>query len=81
MTQRVLSEIRPALRRQAESHLATSEQPRVNASRALSAMLASPLKAAGLRNPRFRFILGEGDTLEVGDEERRVIPIRPEKDQ
>lgn len=81
MTQRVLSEIRPAFRRQAKSHLATAEQPRLNASRALSAMLTSPLEAAGLRNPRFRFILGEGDTLELGDEERRVIPIRPEGDQ
>lgn len=81
VTQRVLSEIRPALRRQAEAHLASAEQPRINAARALSSMLASPLKAAGLRNPRFRFILGAGDTLEVGSDERRVIPIQPEEDQ
>lgn len=79
MTQHVLSEIRPALQRQASSHLATSEQPQVNTAQAISSMLAPPLAAAGLRDPRFRFVLAEGDTLEVGESERRVIPIQPDR--
>ena len=69
--------VRPALREQAEAHLATSEQPRVNSARALRRVLAAPLEAAGvdLADVRFRFVVAPGDTLDVSpDGERRAVP-------
>jgi hypothetical protein len=73
-----LRNARPALLRQAEAHLASSQQPRINTARALQAMLDAPLRAAGEENVRFRFVLAPGDTLDLGAEgSRRVVPARP----
>ena len=75
--EQTLRRVRPALREQAEAHLATSEQPRVNSARALRRVLATPLEAAGvdLADVRFRFVVAPGDTLDVSpDGERRAVP-------
>jgi len=65
-----LHRVRPALREQAEAHLRTSSQPRVNSARALRRMLAAPLEAAGvaLDDVRFRFVIAPGDTLDIAPE-------------
>ncbi len=75
--EQTLHQVRPALRRQAEAHLESSEQPRVNSARALRRVLASPLEAAGveLDDVRFRFVVAPGDTLDLGAEgSRRTVP-------
>ncbi|PAP78226.1 DUF4230 domain-containing protein [Rubrivirga marina] len=75
--EQTLHQVRPALRRQAEEHLDTSQQPRVNSARALRRVLASPLEAAGvnLDDVRFRFVIAPGDTLDVNAEgSRRTVP-------
>ena len=59
--------VRPALREQAEAHLASADQPEVNTARAVAAMLSAPLEAAGVGGARFRFVLAGGDTLTLGD--------------
>ena len=71
--ERTLQGVRPALRRQAETHLRTSDQPAVNSAQALRRMLAAPLGASGvdLDDVRFRFVLAPGDTLDVSDAGRR----------
>ena len=69
--QTALRRVRPALRRQAEGHLAASTQPRQNAALALRRMLTAPLEAAGVRGARFRFVLAPGDTLELSPDGRR----------
>ena len=68
--QQALRRVRPALREQAEQHLATSDQPTRNAARALRQMLQTPLDAAGVRDARFAFVLGRGDTLTLGPDGR-----------
>lgn len=68
--QQALRRVRPALREQAEQHLATSDQPARNAARALRQMLQTPLDAAGVRDARFAFVLGRGDTLMLGPDGR-----------
>lgn len=75
--ERSFREVRPALRRQAERHLETADQPRINTAQALQRMLSTPLEAAGVTDARFRFILAPGDTLELGDGRRRVIANPP----
>lgn len=75
--EQTLRRVRPALRQQAEEHLATSDQPRVNTARALRDMLATPLEAAGVDTEavRFRFVLAPGDTLDLSAEgRRRTVP-------
>ena len=75
--EQTLQRVRPALREQAEAHLRTSDQPRVNSARALRRMLATPLEAAGVdpEAVRFRFVLAPGDTLDVAEEgRRRTVP-------
>ena len=75
--EQTLHQVRPALRRQAEEHLQTSSQPRVNSARALRRVLASPLEAAGvdLDAVRFRFVIAPGDTLDLNAEgSRRTVP-------
>lgn len=52
------------LRRQGEAHLRDSAQPRINTARALQAMVTPVLTAAGMNEPRIRFLLGEGILLE-----------------
>lgn len=75
--QAAVRQAQPAIRAQAESYVASSDQPRLNTARALAAMLRTPLAAAGEEGIRFRFIMAPGDTLEVGPEgERRVVPIQ-----
>lgn len=60
---KALSGVAPAFRTQAERHLATATQPRVNTARALEAMLTPPLTAAGVDRPRFRIWVGERLTM------------------
>jgi hypothetical protein len=75
--EQTLHQVRPALRRQAEAHLESSDQPRVNSARALRRVLAVPLEAAGvaLEDVRFRFVVAPGDTLDLGAEgSRRTVP-------
>lgn len=54
-----LRDVQAVLREQGARHLETSAQPGIHTARALQAMLAPPLVAAGLEEPRFRFHLGE----------------------
>ncbi len=75
--EQTLRRVRPALREQAEEHLATSNQPRINSARALRRVLSAPLEAAGvdLEAVRFRFVVAPGDTLDLGPEgQRRTVP-------
>lgn len=65
---RALGEVRKAFRAQAQSRLRTATQPRVNTARALEKMLAPPLKAAGLDQPRFRIRVGDQLTLDAREE-------------
>lgn len=58
-----LSGVKAAFRIQAERHLASATQPRVNTARALRAMLTPPLEAAGVDAPRFRMWVGDQLTL------------------
>jgi hypothetical protein len=60
---RALAGVEAAFRAQAERHLSSATQPRVNTARALRAMLTPPLKAAGVQEPRFRMWVGEQLTL------------------
>jgi len=60
---KALAGVEGAFRTQAERHLASSTQPRVNTARALEKMLTPPLKAAGVDRPRFRIRVGERLTL------------------
>lgn len=53
-----LESVDEAMRAQAAAYLEDSSQPRVNTARALELMLTPALVAAGLEEPRFRFILG-----------------------
>jgi len=50
---RALTAVQEALRAQAQAHIGTATQPRVNTARALAAMLRPPLVAAGLPEPQF----------------------------
>ena len=59
-----LGRLRPAIRAQAEAHLADSDQPARNAALAVERLIATPLAAAGVRDARFRFVVAPGDTLE-----------------
>lgn len=54
-----LSAVQEAFRTQAERHLDSATQPRVNTARALEAMLRPALKAAGVSSPQFRIRIGE----------------------
>lgn len=54
-----LSAVQEAFRTQAERHLDSATQPRVNTARALEAMLRPALRAAGVSSPRFRIRIGE----------------------
>jgi hypothetical protein len=60
---KALAGVTEAFRTQAERHLASTTQPRVNTARALRAMLTPPLEAAGVDDPRFRMWVGEHLTL------------------
>ena len=59
-----LGQLRPAIRAQAEAHLADSDQPARNAAAAVEQLIATPLAAAGVRDARFRFVVAPGDTLD-----------------
>ena len=58
-----LAGVKGAFQTQAERHLASATQPRVNTARALKALLTPSLKAAGVDDPRFRMWVGEQLTL------------------
>ena len=72
-----LRRVRPALRRQAEAHLATADGPALNTAEALAALLRTPLQAAGVEGARFRFILAPGDTLVLDGGGGRVRTLHP----
>src|SRR5690606_8644628 len=65
MERRALRAVRPAMRQTAQRHLQTSETPRLHTAEALARLLATPLRAAGLAAPRFRFRLGDGAVYEI----------------
>jgi len=70
--QTALRRVRPALRAQAEAHLADVRQPRVNAAGALRAMIDPAIAAAGVAGPvTYRFVLSPGDTLELSANSQR----------
>lgn len=54
-----LSAVEAAFREQAQRRITSAVQPRVNTARALEAMLAPALRAAGMTNPRFRMRVGD----------------------
>lgn len=56
--------IEGALRRQAAAHLGSSYQPRINTAQALQRLLRPGLQGLGMRDPTFRFRLGEGLIVE-----------------
>jgi len=58
-----LAGVKGAFQTQAERHLDSATQPRVNTARALKALLMPSLKAAGVDEPRFRMWVGERLTL------------------
>lgn len=62
--QRALRQVQAALRQQAEAHLKSSVQPRVNTARALERMLLPVLNATGLDDPRIEFRIGAGVVVE-----------------
>lgn len=57
--QRALELVRPALRAQAERHLADSEQARIHTAETLHELLRPVFVSAGVREPVFRFRLSE----------------------
>lgn len=72
-----LRRVRPALREQAEAHVAQADGPALNTAEALAAMLRTPLEAAGVEGARFRFVLAPGDTLLLdarGGRTRTLLP-------
>lgn len=73
-----LRRVRPALREQAEAHVATAEGPALNTAEALAAMLGTPLEAAGVEGARFRFLLAPGDTLVLDGAGGRLRTRRPQ---
>ena len=63
---RALTTINDALIKQANTHIATSTQPHINTGQALERMLTPVLKSAGVKNPSFRFRIGERIVMEPG---------------
>jgi hypothetical protein len=64
---RALAGVKEAFQRQARRRIETATQPRVNTARALEKMLTPPLKAAGVKDPKFRIRVG--DRLSLTPEE------------
>jgi hypothetical protein len=56
---RATSLLQSALRNQAQQHLNSSEQPRVNTAETLHELLLPAFTAAGIRNPVFQFIISD----------------------
>jgi hypothetical protein len=56
--QRAIELVQPTLRAQAQQHLASSTQPRINTADALQRMLHPVLTAAGMQDPQIRFRIG-----------------------
>jgi len=67
---KALTKVEEAFRTQAEHHLATATQPKINTARALRKMLTPPLRAAGIERPTFRIRVGRDLTLTPRDDER-----------
>lgn len=64
LERRALASLDSLLRVQAEAHLSSSVQPRINTGQALERLLRPVLKSAGMQEPRFRFLIGEGIVME-----------------
>lgn len=56
---RALALVERAMRRQAEAHLRTSKESRVNAARALERLLKPALQGLGMEDPRFRIRISD----------------------
>jgi hypothetical protein len=54
-----MGRVQEAFHTQAQRHLGSATQPRVNTARALETMLTPPLKAAGIERPQFRIRVGD----------------------
>ena len=70
---RAVAGVSEALRQQAQAHLDSTTQPRVNTARALKKMLTPPLRAAGLDEPRFRIRVGDHLSLTPEATERKTF--------
>lgn len=64
LEEEALADVQAALREQGERHLQQSTQPAINTGRALAAALEPAFRAAGMRAPRFRFVIGDEIVLE-----------------
>jgi hypothetical protein len=64
---RALALLQDNMRRQAVQHVRTSKQPDINSADAMYSLLRPVLTAAGLRNPTFRFRIGEDMVIEPHD--------------
>lgn len=62
--QRALEIVERAMRRQAQAHLGSSHQPRINTARALEAVLTPALRGLGMDTPRFRFRIDQDLVVE-----------------
>jgi hypothetical protein len=65
-----LRDVQEALRQQGERHLQTSDQPRINAARALTAVLRPAFVSAGMPDPRFRVRISDEVVIEPAPERR-----------
>lgn len=64
LEEEALADVQLALREQGEAHLLRSSQPAIHTGRALAAMLRPAFLAAGMPDPRFRFLIGDELILE-----------------
>jgi hypothetical protein len=69
--QRAIALVQPALRAQATQHLADSEQPRINTAETLHELLLPTFRAAGIRQPVFRFIISDRLIYQGGESANR----------
>jgi hypothetical protein len=65
--QRAMEGAQEALRSQAERHLGTSAQPRINTAQAIESLLRPILQAVGMPDPQFRFHIGPRLVIEPAD--------------
>jgi hypothetical protein len=65
-TQAAIALAQDVLRQQAESHLSTSDQPRINTATALKDVLTPVLRSAGLDDPQFSFRIGPHLVMQPG---------------
>jgi hypothetical protein len=69
--QRATALVGDVLRRQAQQHLETMDQPRINTAETLAQLLRPAFQAQGIEEPVFRFLLTEGLTYSGDGRVRR----------